>query len=90
MPKMHLYNQRTKEAVSMWPYTPYSAETFGFLASPSARSYNTVFVVRYAHPNFASHQLHKHQKRYTTFCLATVVLRSSGERLFKEGTLLYS
>jgi hypothetical protein len=33
--------KRVKEAVSMWPYTPDSAETFGFLASPcGARSYN--------------------------------------------------
>ena len=28
-----------------------SAETFGFLALPSAQSYNTVYAVRYAHPN---------------------------------------
>ena len=27
---------KTKEAVSMWPYTPDSAETLGFLASPPA------------------------------------------------------
>jgi len=31
---------KTKEAVSMWLYTPNSAVACGDLASPSARSYN--------------------------------------------------
>ncbi|HRS52638.1 MAG TPA: hypothetical protein P5268_03575 [Candidatus Marinimicrobia bacterium] len=35
---------KTKEAVSIWPYTPDSTVACGDLTSPSARSYNNGYT----------------------------------------------